>query len=308
MKIKYFTLVVSLLCFFGCQSDSKKESPTAGTLDIMASETVYPVASQMGERFEDLYPDSRINVIPTTASEAVQLLLNDSVEVVMLARQLNKDEETFIQKNELKIGKQEIAIGGLIVIVNEKNPINGLRVSQIDSIFKGYTHYWKDLGWKNTENTVLFFVPHPKTDIFDFINNQYLHGNKLPQGSQFVSSVDSIITSVSNNLGGIGIVGFNYNDTKYSIKSLEMSDYSKLSDSLGVSGQYFSPAQAYVYRKHYPLRASVYIYSNIQSVGLASGFVSFAMSIHGQKIVMNNKLVPATLPVRIVQLNSGDQK
>lgn len=308
MKLKYLIVVGSLLCFFGCRSDSKKESPTAGTLDIMVSETVYPVASQMGERFEDLYPDSRINVIPTTASEAVQFLLNDSVEVVMLSRQLNKDEETFIQRNELKIGKQEIAIGGLVVIVNEKNPINGLRVSQIDSIFKGYTYYWKDLGWKNTENTVRFFVPDPKTDIFDFINNQFLHGNKLPKSFQFVSSIDSIISSVSNNLGGIGIVGFNYYDTKYNIKSLEMSDYSKLSDSLGVSGQYFSPAQAYVYRKHYPLRASVYIYSNIQSVGLASGFVSFAMSIQGQKIVMNNKLVPATMPVRIIQLNSGDQK
>ena len=304
MKIKYLAYFILALYFFGCHSDSKKESPTSGRLELMVSETVLPVANQMADRFEELYPDSRIDVVPTSASEAVACLLNDSVEAVIISRPLNKDEETFIKKNELKIGKQEVAVGGFVVIVNKNNPVKSLRVSQVDSIFSGYTFRWKDLGWKNTVNSLHLYMANPNTDIFSFVDEQFLHGNKLPKNSLFVPSTDSIINSVSLDPAGIGIVGLNYYDTVYNkIRFLELSDKSKLSDSLGVSGQSFSPAQAYVYRKHYPFRTSVYIYSNIEGVGLASGFVSFATSIQGQKIVQNNKLVPATMPVRIIQLN-----
>jgi phosphate transport system substrate-binding protein len=304
MKLRYSIIIFLAIGFWGCQSDSKKESPTAGRMELLVSETVSPVATQMAERFEDLYPDARIDVISTSASDAIACLLNDSVEAVIVSRPLNKDEEAFIQKRELRIGKQEIAIGGFVIIVNSKNPIEGLRVSQIDSIFKGSTNRWRDLGWKNSSSLFRFFLPGPQTDIFDFIDNQFLHGAKLSPNFAFVPSIDSIINSVSINPLGIGIVGLNYYDTMYNkIRFLELSEKTKLTDSLGVSGKYFSPAQAYVYRKHYPLRTSVYIYSNTKSVGLASGFVSFAMSIQGQKIVMNNKLVPATMPVRIIQLN-----
>jgi phosphate transport system substrate-binding protein len=304
MKIKYLIFIVSAIGFFGCQSDSKKESPTSGRMELMVSETVLPVANHMADRFEELYPDSRIDVVPTSASEAVACLLNDSVEAVIISRPLNKDEEAFITKNELRIGKQEVAVGGFVVIVNKNNPVISLRVSQLDSIFKGYTFRWKNLGWKNTVNPLHLFITNPNTDIFSFVDEQFLHGNKLPKYSTFVPSMDSIINAVSLEPAGIGIVGLNYYDAMSNqVRFLELSDKSKLSDSLGVSGQSFSPAQAYVYRKHYPLRASVYIYSNIVSVGLASGFVSFATSLQGQKIIQNNKLVPATMPVRIIQLN-----
>jgi phosphate transport system substrate-binding protein len=304
MAIRTAIFIFSVFCLLGCQNNSKTESPTAGRLELLVSETVLPLGKQMAERFEDLYPDSRIDVVSTSASDAVACLLNDSVEAVLISRPLNKDEESFIKNKELKIGVQEIALGGFTVIVNLKNPVERLRVSQLDSVFNGQLFKWKDLGWKNSTGSILFYLPIPQTDIFDYIDNNFLKGKKLTKQFAFVPSVDSIINSVSRNPNGIGIVGLNYYDTMYNkIRFLELSDKSKLSDSLGVSGNYYTPAQAYVYRKHYPLRTSVYICSNVSGIGLASGFVSFATSLQGQKIVQNNKLVPATLPVRIIQLN-----
>ena len=70
-------------------------------------------------------------------------------------------------------------------------------------------------------------------------------------------------------------------------------------------GQYYTPAQAYVFLQYYKFIAPVYIYSREidRSVGL--GFISFVSSAPGQKIIQEGGLVPARMPVRIVQLTSN---
>ena len=60
--------------------------------------------------------------------------------------------------------------------------------------------------------------------------------------------------------------------------------------------------QANVYRGFYPLHYPVYLAYVGSSSSVAVGFGAFVASAAGQKIILNAGLVPATMPVRLVQV------
>ncbi len=72
-------------------------------------------------------------------------------------------------------------------------------------------------------------------------------------------------------------------------------------DSLNQVHNYY-PYQAYIYGGEYPLHYPVYVYVRSDKSELALGFSAFIASAEGQKIILNYGLVPATQPVRLVQL------
>ena len=59
-----------------------------------------------------------------------------------------------------------------------------------------------------------------------------------------------------------------------------------------------------IYQQYYPLTRDIYIYTRADNYGVAAGFSAFITSAPGQKIVMSSGLVPATMPVRLVQTTS----
>jgi len=63
---------------------------------------------------------------------------------------------------------------------------------------------------------------------------------------------------------------------------------------------YLEPHPGYFVQGLYPLSRLVLVYVNEINLGLASGFATFLTGNEGQKIVLENKLGPATVPVRII--------
>jgi phosphate transport system substrate-binding protein len=72
--------------------------------------------------------------------------------------------------------------------------------------------------------------------------------------------------------------------------------------STNENSEYFKPYQAYIAQKIYPLWREVYIISKEAYTGLGTGLTAFIASERGQRIVLKFGLVPATMPVRLVEL------
>ena len=113
-----------------------------------------------------------------------------------------------------------------------------------------------------------------------------------------------MLSFVSAHASAIGIVGLNWlKQDNENISVLELGN-PNAPDSLGIRGKYFSPHQAYIYQQYYALTREIFIYSRADSYGVAAGFTSFITSAPGQRIVMSSGLVPATMPVRLVETTS----
>ena len=65
----------------------------------------------------------------------------------------------------------------------------------------------------------------------------------------------------------------------------------------------YKPFQAYLFYGHYPLARPIYILLNDPRNGLSWGFSNFLTLDRGQRIILKAGLVPATQPIRVVNVN-----
>jgi len=69
-------------------------------------------------------------------------------------------------------------------------------------------------------------------------------------------------------------------------------------------GSYYRPYQGSIYDKSYPFVREIFFITRETFQGLGSGFLQWATAEQGQRIVLKSGLVPATMPIRLVQIRN----
>ena len=304
MKSKYSIVAVLLLPLFvfGCQ-DERKETPTKGRTTVVVSESVAPMIQQEKLTFEELYQEAHVELQTSTAREAIARLFNDSIMVIVSSRPLNDEERAIQHRANIILGEYKIAIDGIAVIVHPGNTITQLRTTQLDSILTGKTTSWKSLG-SDLASHIETCLPSRNTGTFETTISKIVKNDSVATPAFVTASSMEMINYVAAHPNAIGFVGLDWlNPNKEKVKTLELSDPSA-PDSLGIKGKYFGPHPAYIYQGYYPLARGIYMYSRADNYGVSAGFITFITSGPGQKIVLGSGLVPATMPVRLVETTS----
>lgn len=300
--------LATVSAFPGC-SGKESDTPTKGHTTVAVCEEVLPLMREEEARFEELYPDARVDLRPQSAREAIAALFNrgtDSVAVVVSSRALNAEETAARKAANLEVTEFRIAIDALAIIVNTANDVTGLTVPQLDSIFTGRVMDWGLLGWKKSPGKIAVCVPDRNMASYEVFSARVLGGREFVSPAAVAAKSPDMIAAVARDPAAIGIVGLNWmKSPPAGVRIIDLSDPAA-PESLGIAGKYFSPHQAYVYKGFYPLVRNVYIYITPDSYGVSSGFTSFITSAAGQKIVQNQGLVPATMPVRLVELRNDN--
>jgi phosphate transport system substrate-binding protein len=302
----WYGLVIGLLLLNGCFKE-RKETPTKGHVTVLVGESVAPMMQQEEEKFEELYKQASIDINVMPSREALVKFFNEeTTKVVVVSRPLNEEELAMAKQYQMKFQSFKIAFDAVAIIVNKSNPISKMRTTELDSVFRGIISSWKTVGWSTSSSSIAFCLPNQNSSTFEIMTTKILHGQKFAAAANVANTSKEMIDYVAahpNSLGMVGLAWLNiYRDT---VKVLELSDpYAP--DSLGIRGQYFAPFQAHVYRGYYSLRRDVYIYSRTDNYSVAAGFITFIANVEGQKIIMKNGLVPATMPVRLVEVTSKE--
>ncbi|MBI5214971.1 MAG: substrate-binding domain-containing protein [Ignavibacteriae bacterium] len=303
---RYSLVFVLALTFFGCWKE-RKETTTKGEVDVFVDESVFPVIKQQEEKFESLYAQAKVNLHSLTTREAIVRFLNvETTKVIITFRPMNGEEQSVAQRAGLKFQEMKIALDGVVLIVNKANPVESLRTTQLDSIFRGVTTKWNELGWKNSSYSIGTSIPDQNSGAFEVMAVKILHGEKFGPVANITSSADSLIEYVEQYENGLGFLSIGQLRGKdENVKILAISN-PNAPDSLHREGEYFTPHQAHMYRGYYPITSEVYVYSRADKFNVGTGFVSFIASAAGQKYFLNYGLVPATMPVRLVELTKRE--
>ncbi len=285
----------------------RKTSTTKGFMEVYVDEEIYPVIKQQKEKFESLYTDAKIELHKISARAGIVQFLNvETTKVMMSFRPMNLEEKTVLEKSGMHVLDLKVALSAVALIVNPSNPIDSLRTTQLDSIFRGITPTWNQVGWKNNSVTVATCVPGQNSGVFETVVLKILHGEKFASVAQIIDSSDMMIRYVEGHQNAIGMVSLSAlrgKDDK--IKMLALCDPG-VPDSLGIKGMYFTPHQAHIYRGYYPLTSEVHVYYRSDMYEVGTGFTSFIAGGTGQQLFLNNGLGPATMPVRLVELTKRE--
>lgn len=310
MKQLFALMLLALLMFSGCKGDQKKQSnqdrdsPTKGSIDIAADNAYKNLIDSEVMVFHSHYSDAKINVHLLPEVEAVNAFLNDSVRLLVLARDLDQKEMQKFAKLKYEPKKSTIAIDGIAVIAHPSNGITKIDVGKIYDLLAGRKSTWDQLYAKGTKTKVAAVMDNRGSGVFRYLQDSVLKGEPIGQGVFALQSNEEVIDYVNKNKDAIGFLGVNHISDMTDVQNQKFLEKVKLLEvsSTDIS-EGFLPYQAYLATRQYPLVRLVNIYINEPYNGLGSGFSAFVASDPGQRIVLKDGLVPATMPLRLIQVN-----
>jgi phosphate transport system substrate-binding protein len=310
-----FTSAAALLLGAGCgngkprNNTSSTDETTYGSCSISVDESYRPIIEAEEYAFESIYNDAHVNIVYKPEGELMKDLMRpgDSTRFIVISRDMNAEEKAFFKSKNSSPEVLKIAYDAVAIISNKDNPNDSLTVKQISQILSEKLLTWKDIDPGSGADTINIVFDNRQSGNARFIKEQFLgNSDKLPKHCYAVNTNADVINYVRDHKNALGVIGVNWISDKDDSLSKEIMKQIQVvaigSDSTG--GQYIKPYQAYIAQKTYPLCRTVYIINREGRMGLGTGFALYIASDKGQRIVLKDGLVPATMPVRIVNINN----
>ncbi len=280
----------------------QKASGISGNLSSVGSDTLANLMTLWAEEFNRAYPNVNIQIQAAGSSTAPPALTEGTSNLGPMSREMKDDElEAFEDKYGYKPTAIPVAIDALAVLVNKDNPVKGLTMEQVDSIFSSTNkcggeksiETWGDAGvavWgsksiqlygrNSVSGTYGYFKEHALCK-GDFKNNV----NEQPGSA-------SVVQSVTSSVNGIG-----YSGMGYTTSGVKMVPLAKKGSKTFVDA---TPENAIA--GTYPLTRYLYIYVNKKPnqplAPLDNEFIKMVLSKTGQQVVIKDGYIP--LPAKVV--------
>jgi len=296
------TLLLTLLVLGGCGGkEPGATSITKGALRLGCDEAVLPAMEHEVREFTGLYTGAEVTLRQAGARELIAEFAADSIETIVCARELNKEERDALAAAKIAIQEYLVARSAVAVIAHGGVPASRLRVGELDTIFSGTVTRWPGKSRRMIE----LAVGGLNSSVNEVFRGAILKGGGFDPAAKSFSSSAELASYVAATRGAIGILGLNWlAGIDPGVTVISLASPAMRPDSTCAPGEYYSPHPAYVYQGYYPVIAPVYVYTRDIEQDVSMGFIAFLTSAAGQKVFQNDGLVPATMPVRLVHLTS----
>jgi phosphate transport system substrate-binding protein len=300
------TLAVALLLMVSCLGrTATNETPTRGNIKIIADESFQPLIETEVFTFTHLYLNAKIKAEYKPEYDVINDFMNDSAKVIVTSKKLTDAQIQFLRDTLVVARTTTFAYDALALVTNKENTDSLMKYNTVRDIFLGKVKRWNEINPKSKLGEIRVIFDNTKSGNIRYFKDQF--GIKDTLGSNFfaVHSNPDVINFVSRNPDALGIVSVNWISNKRD--SLSMSFIKKInvvavSQQFVNDGSYYRPQQGFIYDKSYPFVREVYLISRETFAGLGSGFINWACGEQGQRIVLKSGLVPATMPIRLVQI------
>lgn len=301
-------IIIILSCNTDPKSGLKKETPTRGNIKISIDESMEMLFDTELYTFHAIYKYAKITPQYKPTLDVLNDLLNDSVRTIVSTIKLTQEELDYFDQQQLHPRTITIAKDALSFVINKNNPDSFLMSTDIKKIMKGVYTNWKQINPKNNSGEIKVLFDNIKSGNIIYFKEKFQMDSILPKNFFAANSNEEIINYIEKNKNAIGILSVNWISDKHDTVSQNFLSQVRVVaitpeyDPEG--GDYVKPYQAYIADSTYPYIREVYMISKETFQGLGSGFIQFVAGEKGQRIILKSRLVPSTMPVRLVQIKS----
>jgi len=316
-KAKMYTHRLLLAIFFGliisgCSKkttgDKFTDTPTTGKASIAVDETFQPIISAELPVFHAVYKFATIQPKYVPEAEAFNLLIKDSVRLAIVSRRLNAKELDYFHFKKFFPKEVPVAVDGIAVIVNPKNPDTLFSINTLRKLMLGEITDWNQLNPKSKLGKIKVVFDNQNSSTVRFIVDSIAKTGNLSKQLSAMSYNLDVVDLVSKTPNAIGLIGVSWISDSRDPKCLSFLSKIKVA---GISaaetatvGNSYQPFQAYIATGKYPLTRFIYMIISEPRAGLGTGFTSFVSSDKGQRIILKTGILPYTQTVRIVNVTS----
>jgi phosphate transport system substrate-binding protein len=280
LKKLLFILIVSMF------ATSTSAASAKNSMQIKGSDTMVNLAQAWAEKYNELNPAEFVAVTGGGSGTGFSSLISGTCDIAMSSRNIKEKEIALAKQKGINPNEIKVALDGLTVVVNPKNPVSKLTIGQLAGIFTGRISNWKEVGGKDEKIVILSREINSGTHVY--FKEHVLRKNDPNSKEEFapsalmLSSSQAIADEVAQNSNAIGYYGMGYISNKQKpimVAKDEKSEYEASTIENVVNGKY-------------PISRPLFLYTNDQPQGLVKKFVDFCLSEEGQDIVLKTDFVP----------------
>ena len=119
-------------------ANSYNASGISGKIVVAGSSSVSPVMEKLIEAYKALNPSVQIELQTSDSTTGVINAIDGTCDIGMASRALKDSEK------EKGVREDTIAIDGIAVIINNDNPVESLKKSDVEGIFTGKINSWSE--------------------------------------------------------------------------------------------------------------------------------------------------------------------
>ncbi len=273
----------------------------SGNLNSIGSDTLNNLMLLWAEGFRSIYPNVNIQIQGAGSSTAPAALIDGTAQLGPMSRAMTGAEmDRFEERYGYRPTEVRVAIDALAVFVNRDNPIKGLSLQQIDSIFSSTYRLggspirnWGQVGltgdWANRPISV--YGRNSVSGTYGFFKNVALGGGDF-DGNRYQEQPGSstVVQSLTADRFGIGYSGIGYGTS--GVRAIAVAK--------DPNGQLFEPTPENCISGDYPLARFLYVYinknPNQKLDPLTYEFFRFVLAKQGQEIVDRDGFFPIPAP------------
>src|SRR5690625_497906 len=114
-------------------------SGLSGSISIVGSTSVEPTIQKFSEAYRELNPDVTIDITAPGSGAGITSAIDGSADIGMSSREPDDNEA------EQLIETAPIAVDGIVVIVNNNNPLENLEIQEIQGLYLEYIDTWDEI-------------------------------------------------------------------------------------------------------------------------------------------------------------------
>lgn len=310
-KVSFILALVLAVTAMSCDNKPKRpdrtDTTSSGKATVVCDDCFAPIIREEANVFEALKSDASIKLQITDEVDALNLLFKDSVRLIVAARDLSPKEKQALVDMKLVPRSAKIAVDGIALIINKRNKDSLITVDEFRKILSGQIRTWGDLRSGSGAENIDVVFDNANSSTVRYIQDSIVHGKFLSKHVYAKNNNQAVLDYVSATPNALGIIGVNWvsnpdDSTKLTfinkIRVMSVSPYDEADESNS-----FAPVPAYLMMGKYPFTRDVYMIITDPPGYLPSGFMNFVGGDKGQRIILKAGLVPATRPMRLVNVH-----
>lgn len=302
-------VVLLVACGGGANPNANRDTQDKGSIKMGVDENYKFLAESLVLTFTGLKPDAKIANTYLQEGDAFKALLDDSVRIIMVNRELSPAEKEIFRKRELTPKTVEIAKDAIAFIVNKNNTDTAMSLGMLKAMFTGNASKWADINPANKAGDMVVAFDNTSSSNARFLMEKF-ELKQFPPYCMAAKSNPDVVKYVEENPNAIGVIGVNWisdrEDTSASkfLKNVNVVWVSPNNDMKVDTAKAVPPHYYYNINGEYPFTRIVYLIRNEPYSGLGTGFASFCFNQKGQQVVRLNGLAPINLKMRVINLKS----
>ena len=246
----------------------------AGDVVIKGSTTVLPIAQKTAEAYMAENPDVKISLSGGGSGNGIKAIVDGTADIGNASRFIKQKEVDLANSKGVYPVPFRIALDAIVPVVNNKNTVANLTMTQLKDIYLGKIKNWKEVG--GTPGKIVVISRDSSSGTFGVWKKLVMKKKRVIPGALTVPSNGGIVQAVANTPGAIGYVGLGYINKEIKAVSVD-----------GVKG-----TEENTLNGSFPIARGLFMFTKGWPQGDTMGYLSFILSKKGQQLVKEAGSIP----------------